>query len=64
MKKLFSLTLALALALGLTACGPKEAPETETTPPAAETTPVAESQAPTSEPGTEINLGQIGRAHV
>ena len=59
MKKLFSLTLALALALGLTACGPKEAPETETTPPAAETTPVAESQAPTSEPGTEINLGLL-----
>ena len=41
MKKLFFLTLALALALGLTACGPKEAPE-ESTPPA-ETTPVAES---------------------
>ena len=59
MKKLFSLALALALALGLTACGPKEAPETETTPPAAETTPVAESQAPTSEPGTEINLGLL-----
>ena len=59
MTKLFSLTLALALALGLTACGPKEAPETETTPPAAETTPVAESQAPTSEPGTEINLGLL-----
>ena len=59
MKKLFSLTLALALALGLTACGPKEAPETERTPPAAETTPVAESQAPTSEPGTEINLGLL-----
>ena len=59
MKKLFSLTLALALALGLTACGSKEAPETETTPPAAETTPVAESQAPTSEPGTEINLGLL-----
>ena len=57
MKKLFSLTLALALALGLTACGPKEAPE-ESTPPV-ETTPVAESQAPESEPGTEINLGLL-----
>ncbi len=60
MKKLFSLTLALALALGLTACGPKEAPETETTPPAVETTPAAvESQAPESELGTNINLGLL-----
>ena len=60
MKKLFSLTLALALALGLTACGPKETAETETTPPAVETTPAAvESQAPESEPGTDINLGLL-----
>ena len=60
MKKLFSLTLALALILGLTACGPKDVPETESTPPAAETTPAAvESQAPESEPGTDINLGLL-----
>ena len=61
MKKLFSLTLALALALGLTACGPKENVE-ESAPPA-ETTPVAESQAPETETpdleGTAINLGLL-----
>lgn len=59
MKKLFSLTLALALALGLTACGPKEAPE-ESTPPA-ETTPVAESQVPETpaQEGANINLGLL-----
>ena len=59
MKKLFSLTLALALALGLTACGPKEAPE-ESTPPA-ETTPVAESQVPETpaQEGADINLGLL-----
>ena len=61
MKKLFSLTLALALALGLTACGPKENVE-ESAPPA-ETTPVAESQAPETETpaleGAEINLGLL-----
>ena len=61
MKKLFSLTLALALALGLTACGPKETPE-ESAPPA-ETTPVVESQTPESESpaleGAEINLGLL-----
>lgn len=59
MKKLFSLTLALALALGLTACGPKEAPE-ESTPPA-ETTPVAESQVPEppAQEGADINLGLL-----
>ena len=59
MKKLFFLTLALALALGLTACGPKEAPE-ESTPPA-ETTPVAESQVPETpaQEGADINLGLL-----
>ena len=61
MKKLFSLALALALALGLTACGPKENVE-ESAPPA-ETTPVAESQAPETETpaleGAEINLGLL-----
>ena len=61
MKKLFSLTLALALALGLTACGPKE--NVEESAPAAETTPVAESQAPETETpaleGAEINLGLL-----
>ena len=61
MKKLFSLTLALAMALGLTACGPKENVE-ESAPPA-ETTPVAESQAPETETpaleGAEINLGLL-----
>ena len=59
MKKLFFLTLALALALGLTACDPKEAPE-ESTPPA-ETTPVAESQVPETpaQEGADINLGLL-----
>lgn len=62
MKKLLSLMLALGLVLGLAACGPREAPETETTPPASES-PAAESPAPETETpsseGTEINLGLL-----
>ena len=62
MKKLLSLMLALGLVLGLAACGPREAPETETTPPASES-PAAENTAPETETpspeGTEINLGLL-----
>ena len=58
MKKLFSLVLALSLALGLAACGPKEAPETETTPPAAETTPASETETPAAEK-TTVRLGLL-----
>ena len=62
MKKLLSLMLALGLVLGLAACGPREAPETETTPPVSES-PAAESPAPETETpspeGTEINLGLL-----
>ena len=61
MKKLFSLVLALSLALGLAACGPKEAPETETTPPAGETTPAPESPAPETEtPAAEKATVRLG----
>ena len=61
MKKLFSLVLALSLALGLAACGPTEAPETETTPPAAETTPAPESPAPETEtPAAEKTTVRLG----
>ena len=61
MKKLFSLVLALSLALGLAACGPKETPETETTPPAAETTPAPESPAPETEtPAAEKTTVRLG----
>ena len=56
MKKLFSLVLALSLALGLAACGPKETPETETTPPAAETTPAPETPAAEK---TTVRLGLL-----
>ena len=61
MKKLLSLALALSLALGLAACGPKETPETETTPPAAETTPAPESPAPETEtPAAEKTTVRLG----
>ena len=61
MKKLFSLVLALSLALGLAACGPAEAPETETTPPAGETTPAPESPAPETEtPAAEKTTVRLG----
>ena len=57
MKKLLSLALALSLALGLAACGPKEAPQAETTPPAGES-PAPETGTPAPEK-TVIRLGLL-----